>query len=77
MAMKKFSDAKAEHGFAPTDHVDSIPFGGNEGGAWCFMLLARQRGWDVTQPVPNGFGGWFVYIWSYGPEDAPEYLSQA
>lgn len=60
----------AAKGFGPDDHVEYLRFG-DDGTAWTFVLTARSRGWDVSEPLPNGCGACHVAVWSRGPEDQP------
>lgn len=67
---EKWEADKAAHGFGPNDHPESIRCA-SHGEAWTLVLTARQRGWDVTDPVSNGMGVdvHFVYVWKRGPDD--------
>lgn len=54
---------------------DSVNFGKNEWGqAWTFVIVARQRGWTVSDPENNGFGYPNVEITSKGI-DAPDHYA--
>lgn len=44
----------ADHGLPPTAKTAHFRFDAS-GDAMAFVIAARERGWDVHHPVPNGF----------------------
>lgn len=48
---------------------ESVSCRDNEAVAWTFVLTARSRGWTVSDPTHNGFGGIHVTIWQKGNGD--------
>ncbi len=51
-------------------HTESIRFG-DQGTAWTFVLVARERGWHVSDPIHNTMPGdtHHVYVQKRGPDD--------
>lgn len=80
--MRTLADEARAHGYEyPFDTrtaPDYLAFredgGVGPGGAWTFVLLARMRGWKVSEPVPNRYGTFHVYVWERGPDDPHFYL---
>lgn len=50
---------------------ESIRVGGKDdfGTALLFVMVARSRGWTVTEPHDNGFGFHFVGVLEREPDD--------
>lgn len=53
------------------NHVEHIKVGGkfDIGTALLFVMVARSRGWVVTEPRDNGFGYHHVGVLSRGEDD--------